>query len=188
MMTVSAKPISAYPWFIRLFFWKQKMTYGKVLEPGLLWGRSPWVFATVAMLYGALNRGGSPLSPALRSLVTVRISQINHCAFCVDINSATLLKRGVSEEKVMALPDWRNSNLYSDEERLALEFAEAVTITEPGVSDDLRARLKARWNDDTIVELTGLIAFQNLSSKFNSALDVPPQGFCMIPINAKPNS
>ncbi len=89
---------------------------------------------------------------------------------------------------MIALPDWRNSNLYSDEERLALEFAEAVTITEPGVSDDLRARLKTRWNDDTIVELTGLIAFQNLSSKFNSALDVPPQGFCMIPNNTKPNS
>ncbi|WP_300304241.1 carboxymuconolactone decarboxylase family protein [Ferrovibrio sp.] len=172
--------MSHYPWFIRLFFRKQKKTYGRVLEPGLLWGRSPWVFATVALLYGALNRAGSPLSPALRSLVTVRVSQINHCAFCVDINSATLLKRGVAEEKVLALPDWRTSDLYSDDERLALDYAEAMTITEPGVSENLRARVKARWDDDTIVELTGLIAFQNLSSKFNAALDVPPQGFCMI--------
>lgn len=180
-MTVSAKPISAYPWFVRLFFWKQKASYGKILEPGLLWGRSPWVFATVAMLYGALNRDGSPLSPVLRSLVTVRVSQINHCAFCVDINSATLLQRGVSDEKILGLPTWRSSTAYSDEERLALEFAEAMTVTQPGVSDDLRMRLKARWDEDTIVELTGLIAFQNLSSKFNSALDVAPQGFCAMP-------
>jgi len=179
-MMVPPKSLAEYPWFIRLFFWKQKRTYGKVLEPGLLWGRSPWVFSTVAMLYGALNRDASPLSPALRSLVTVRVSQINHCAFCVDINSATLLKRGVAEDKVLALSEWRSSGLYSDDERLALDYAEAMTITEPGVSDDLRRRLKARWNDDTIVELTGLIAFQNLSSKFNAALDVPPQGFCMI--------
>lgn len=179
-MMVPAKSLAEYPWFIRLFFWKQKRTYGKVLEPGLLWGRSPWAFATVAMLYGALNRDASPLSPALRSLVTVRVSQINHCAFCVDINSATLLKRGVTEDKVLALPEWRSSGLYSDDERLALDYAEAMTIAEPGVSDDLRRRLKARWDDDTIVELTGLIAFQNLSSKFNAALDVPPQGFCMI--------
>jgi hypothetical protein len=52
-------------------------------------------------------------------------------------------------------------------------------VAYPGVSDDLRRRLKERWNDDSIVELTGLIAFQNLSSKFNAALDVPSQGFCI---------
>jgi alkylhydroperoxidase family enzyme len=49
------------------------------------------------------------------------------------------------------------------------------------VDEDLRARLKQRWDDDTIVELTGLIAFQNLSAKFNAALDVPAQGFCRLP-------
>lgn len=181
MTMIASKPVSEYPWIIRLFFWKQKRTYGKVLEPGLLWARSPWVFATVALLYGALNRSRSPLSPALRSLVTVRVSQINHCAFCVDINSATLIKRGVSMEKVAALSAWQASPLFSDDERLALEFAEAMTDSAIGVDDDLRSRLKSRWNDDTVVELAGLIAFQNLSSKFNSALDVPPQGFCSIP-------
>ncbi|MBI5162931.1 MAG: carboxymuconolactone decarboxylase family protein [Magnetospirillum sp.] len=180
MTAVSPKPISRYPWFIRLFFWKQKKTYGKVLEPGLLWGRSPWVFASVALLYGALNRRSSPIPPALRSLVTVRVSQINHCAFCVDINSATLLKRGVEFEKVDALAEWRASPSFSDDERLALEYAEAITLPEPGVSDDLRRRLKVRWDDDALVELTGVVAFQNLSSKFNAALDVPPQGFCTV--------
>src|SRR5450830_517791 len=81
MSTIAAKPLSQYPWFIRLFFWKQKRTYGRILDPGLLWGRSPWVFAAVALLYGALDRKSSPIAPALRSLVTVRVSQINHCAF-----------------------------------------------------------------------------------------------------------
>lgn len=181
MIAVTPKPLSAYPWWIRLFFWKQERTYGKVLEPGLLWGRTPWVFATVALLYGALNRRSSPLPPALRSLVTVRVSQINHCAFCVDINSATLLKRGVSMEKVDALVSWRESPLFDADERLALEYAEAMTITEPGVDDGLRQRLRLKFNEDTLAELTGLIAFQNLSSKFNAALDVPPQGFCSLP-------
>ena len=184
MTAVTAKPLDRYPWLIRLFFWKQKRTYGKVLEPGLLWGRSPWVFAAVALLYGALNRRSSPLSPALRSLVTVRVSQINHCSFCIDINSATLLKRGVPIDKVEALADWRNSPLFSEEERLALDYAEAMTITGTGtgtgteITTDLRARLHHHWDEDAIVELSGLIAFQNLSSKFNAALDVPAQGFC----------
>jgi AhpD family alkylhydroperoxidase len=178
---IEPRPISSYPWFIRAFFWKQKRTYGKVLEPGLLWGRSPWVFATLALLYGALNRRRSPLDPALRSLVTVRVSQINHCAFCIDINSSTLLKRGVAMEKVEALQDWRSSNLFDEAERSALEYTESMTFPDRAVDDALFARLKSHFDDDALVELTGLIAFQNMSSKFNSALDVPSQGFCQIP-------
>ncbi len=178
MTIVSAKPLGSYPWFIRLFFWNQRRKYGRVLDPGLLWGRSPWVFASLALLYGALDRRKSPLAPALRSLITVRVSQINHCAFCIDINSATLQRRGVSDEKIDELGDWRNSALFSPDERLGLKYAEAMTLNQ--VDDALREQVKARWSEDTIVELTGLIAFQNLSSKFNAALDVPAQGFCRL--------
>ena len=181
MTTVATKPLSEYPWPIRLFFWKQRRTYGRVLDPGLFWGHSPWVFSAVALLYGALDRRSSPIEPTLRSLVTVRVSQINHCAFCVDINSATLAKRGISIDKIAALDAWRDSRMFKPEERLALEYAEAMTVTGQGVDDDLRGRLKLQWDDNAIVELTGVIAFQNLSSKFNAALDVPPQGFCQMP-------
>lgn len=179
MATAAPKPLTGYPWFIRLFFWKQRRTYGQVLQPGLLWGRSPWIFASVALLYGAINRRSSPVTASLRSLITVRVSQINHCAFCVDINSATLAKRGVPAKKVDALPDWRNSPHFDCEEQLALEYAEAMTLNQ--VDDDLREKLKRRWSDDIIIEVTGIIAFQNLSSKFNAALDVPSQGFCRLP-------
>ncbi len=180
-MHVLPKPLNRYPWFIRLFFAKQKHTYGAVLDPGLLWGRSKWVFASVALLYGALNRKGSPLDGALRALVTVRVSQINHCEFCVDINGATLQKRGVSDEKVLALGEWREGDLFTPQERVALEYAEQITYTDGRVGNDLMGELRVHFNDDAIVELTGLIAFQNLSSKFNAALDIPPQGFCQMP-------
>jgi AhpD family alkylhydroperoxidase len=143
------------------------------------------VFASVALLYGAFDRRSSPIAPSLRSLVTVRVSQINHCAFCVDINSATLAKRGAPMGKIDALPGWRDSDLFDEEERFALEYAEAMTLNR--VDDDLRERLKARWSDDALVELTGLIAFQNLSSKFNAALDVPAQGFCRLPQPSSPS-
>ena len=169
-MHIPTKPLREYPWFVLLFFRSQKRRYGKVLEPGMLWARSPWVFATLALLYGALDRKGSPLSPALRSLLTVRVSQINHCAFCVDINSATLLKRGVSEEKVEALYQWQKSTLFEPAERVALEYAEAMTRSEESVNSALMTRLKEHFDDDAVVELTGLIAFQNLSSKFNASI------------------
>lgn len=175
------EPKSRYPWYLRPFFWNQRRKYGAVLVPALLWGRSPKLFVAVAILYGAMDRKSSPLSPALRSLVTVRVSQINWCEFCVDINSATLLRRGVSLAKVEALGNWRESDLFDDKEHVALEYAEAMTRSDLRVDDGLMGRLKRHFDEDAVIELTGLIAFQNMSSKFNSALQVPPQGFCKIP-------
>jgi alkylhydroperoxidase family enzyme len=99
----------------------------------------------------------------------------------VDINSATLARRAGSMAKVEALAEWRTSDLYSAAERAALDYAEAMTITGRGVTDALMTTLREHFSDDAIIELTALIAFQNLSSKFNSALDVPPQGFCRLP-------
>ena len=138
----------------------------------------------MAHLYGAIDRKSSPIPPALRSLVTLRVSQINGCHFCIDLNTATLLRRGVTLDKAEALAAWRSSALFDDLERDALEYAEAVTLPESMVSDALMSRLKARFDDAWIVELTALIAFQNLSSKFNAALGVPPHGFCPLPDTA----
>jgi len=180
-MRVEARPIADCPWYLRPFFWNQRRKYGAVLDAARLWARSPRLFLGVAFLYGMIERRSSPLSPALRALVTVHVSQINWCAFCVDLNSATLLKRGASPEKVAALDNWRDSNLFDEAERVALDYAEAVTRSDRQVDDALIARLRQHFNDDAIIELTGLIAFQNMSSKFNSALDVPPQGFCRLP-------
>jgi len=180
-MRISEKKIHHYPFFIRPFFWKQKSKYGQVLKPGLLWGRSPWLFATVAMLYGALDRRKSPIEPILRSLITVRVSQINWCAFCVDINSNTLLQRANSQDKIDSLNDWKHAECYTEREKIALEYTDAMTYSDQQVSSELMSRLKTVFSEDAIVELTGLIAFQNLSSKFNAALDVPAQGFCKIP-------
>lgn len=184
-MRVSAKPIARYPFYLRPFFWNQRRKYGQVLQAALLWARSPKLFIGVAILYGMIDRRSSPIDPALRSLVTVRVSQINDCLFCVDINSATLMKRGVSVEKVEALHVWRTSLLYDDRERAVLEYTEAMTRSDRRVDDAIVERLRAYFDEDGIVELTGLIGFQNMSSKFNSALAVPSQGFCRLPGSAE---
>jgi AhpD family alkylhydroperoxidase len=169
-----------FPWYVRLFFWNQKRRYGAVLEPARLWGRTPKVFVTLALLYGALDRRSSPLEPALRTLVTVRVSQINWCPFCVDINSATALKRGIGEEKLLLLSSFAESDCYSDREKAALSYTEAVTYTDRQPTDEHFRRLREYFDEEAIIELTALIAFQNLSSKFNAALGVAPQGFCAI--------
>jgi uncharacterized peroxidase-related enzyme len=178
MTTISPKSPETCSWYLRPFLWNQRRKYGAVLDSALLWARAPKVFLGVALLYGMIDRRGSPIDPMLRSLITVRVSQLNGCHFCIDINSATLLKRGVPPEKVDALNRWRASTHFTDRERVCLEYAEAVTLRSDAISEGLMEQLKKYFDDDGIVELTALIAFQNLSSKFNSALGVPPQGFC----------
>ena len=180
-MPIITTPITHhFPWYVRLFFWNQRRKYGAVLEPARLWGRSPKVFAALALLYGALDRRSSPLEAVLRTLITVRVSQINWCPFCVDINSATALKRGISTEKLLALSEYKNSTLFSEKEQAALDYAEAVTYTGQRPTEIHFQNLRKYFDDDAIIELTGLIAFQNLSSKFNAALGVPAQGFCAV--------
>jgi len=187
-MRVTEKPISSYPWYLRPFFWNQKRKYGQILKPALIWARVPRLFAAIAILYGVLDRKSSPIDPVLRSLITVRVSQINECRFCIDINSAMLAKRTGSMNKVEALERWQESELFDNKERGVLEYVEAMTYTDRQVDDDLSQRLHEHFNEDEIVELTGLIAFQNLSSKFNSALDLPAQGFCRLPESADRNN
>ncbi len=79
-------------------------------------------------------------------------------------------------EKILALADYASSPLYDEAERVALEYADAMTVTGREVSDELFARLQNFYDDDALVELTAIIAWENASSKFNRALRVPSQG------------
>lgn len=82
---------------------------------------------------------------------------------------------GVADEKIEAVLDYANSELFSKPERLALEFADAMTITGEDVSEELFAKLSDFYDEDALVELTATIAWENASSKFNRALRIPSQ-------------
>jgi alkylhydroperoxidase family enzyme len=85
------------------------------------------------------------------------------------------------EAKLQAAANWRDSEIFSAEERLALDYAERMTITGQRVDDALFARLKQHYSEKQIVELTAAIALENFRSKFNPALGIKAQGFCLIP-------
>lgn len=86
--------------------------------------------------------------------------------------------RGAHADKLLALAEWREAPCFTERERQALAYAESMTDSRQGVDDGQFARLRRYDDDDGLIELTALIAFQNMSSKFNAALAVPPQGFC----------
>jgi alkylhydroperoxidase family enzyme len=84
-------------------------------------------------------------------------------------------------EKLAEVTAWRDSRLFSEAERLALEYAERITYTDRKVDDALVDDLKKHYSEAQIVELTAAIAMENFRSKFNPALGIEAQGFCMVP-------
>jgi alkylhydroperoxidase family enzyme len=88
---------------------------------------------------------------------------------------------GGGEAKLAELNDWRKSAAFSELERVALEYAERITYTDQKVDERLFARLKQHFSEPQIVELTAAVALENFRSKFNPALGVQAQGFCLLP-------
>ena len=84
-------------------------------------------------------------------------------------------------EKLADVTTWRDSALFSEPEQLALEYAERITYTDRKVDDALVEQLKRHYTEAQIVELTAAIAMENFRSKFNPALGIEAQGFCIVP-------
>ena len=81
-------------------------------------------------------------------------------------------KAGVTDEQILALPEFRSSSLFTEEEKAALEYSEEMSKTPVEVSDELFARVKQHFNDNQIVELTASIAFENYRARFDHALGI----------------
>lgn len=179
MPRIAPKKNCEYPWYVRLLFFFQKKKFGSVSEPMMLWGRTPRVMRNFLSMFRALNRKSSPLDPGLRALISVKVSQINSCPFCIDMLSSMFLKSGGGQEKLNALGDSSLSVLFDKKEKAAIRYAEAVTANK--VDDALFQELKAHFSDDAIIEMTAVIAFQNMSSKFNAALEAASFDYCRLP-------
>jgi alkylhydroperoxidase family enzyme len=105
----------------------------------------------------------------------------------MDIGSAVGREFGVTEEELGDLPAYKTSNLFSPLEKLVIEYAEAMTRTPVAVNDDLFAALKKHLNEAQLVELTGVIAWENFRARFNHAMGIEAQGFsegahCVLPV------
>ena len=178
MSYIGDAKVFRYSWYMRAILFLQRRRYGRELEPVRLWGRLPRAYLGMAAMNGALNRKASPIDPALRSLIQVLISRINSCDFCIDLNSFVSLERGATLEKLQSLPTFEQSPLFSDGEKAALCYATAVTHSGRNVDANIVSNLRRHFDDQGIVELAALIAFQNMSSKFNAALGIEAHGFC----------
>lgn len=176
--------VDRLPWHVRTLVWILGRRGGPS-EAVRQWARAPRALLGFLHLYKALDRTSSPLDPALRALVMARVSQVNRCAFCVDLNAARALERGTTAAQLDALADHASSPLFGPREKAALAFADAVAAPGAAVPPEVRLRVRAFFSEDAIVELTALVALQDLSSRFNAALDVPAEGYCQAASGAR---
>jgi len=104
----------------------------------------------------------SAIDAKLRALVELRVSQINGCAFCVDKHSQEARAAGEAQQRLDCLPVWRETPLYTERERAALGWAEAVTLVQQThVPDDVYQQATAQFSEKDLVDLTFIVAVMN---------------------------
>ena len=126
-------------------------------------------------VYGYLMQ--SSLSPVLVDLVYLRISQINNCAYCLDMHTRDLLKKGQKIEKLALVQAWaEGGNLFDERERAALAWAETVTrVAETGVPDDAYRAARAVFEERELVDLTIAIGLMNAYNRMAISFRNTPQ-------------
>ncbi|WP_328299117.1 carboxymuconolactone decarboxylase family protein [Streptomyces sp. NBC_00435] len=164
--------------------WYSHRTYGKVLEPGLAYGHNARVLFTYVRLEQRVAKW-SALDAGLKQLAVMAAAARINCSWCMDFGYWEGQEKGLDAEKAGKVPVWRDTpEAFTELELLVMEYAEAMTETAPTVTDELAAGLIARLGEAGFVELTAMVALENLRSRVNSAFGLTSQGFkesCEVP-------
>lgn len=158
------------------FAWTRR-TYGRSMEPAEILAHSRPLLFGVSAVGLALDRFSKHAPASLKHLAMLRSAQLVGCEWCLDFGSWLAQQDGLDQDQLRELSYWRDSARFDDTERLVLEYAEAMTRTPVEVPDELFERLRARFDERQIVELTMAIALENMYSRSNWALGIEGQGF-----------
>jgi len=148
---------------------------GSGLEPMEIWAHQPKMMFGMGKFNQAVRKGKS-VDERVKNLVELKGAQMIGCEFCVDLGSQICRNSGFSDEELLALPRYRQSDLFTEREKLALDYAVAVMRTPVEVTDELFARIREHFNDEQIVEITALLTVVNID-RFNAAFGIGSAGF-----------
>jgi AhpD family alkylhydroperoxidase len=154
-----------------------RRAYGRSMEPAEILAHSRPLLFGVSAVGLALDRFANSLPASLKHLAMLRSAQLVGCEWCLDFGSYLAQQDGLDQDQLRELSHWRDSARFDDGERLVLEYAEAMSRIPVEVSDELFERLRARFDERQIVELTMAIALENMYSRSNWALGIEGQGF-----------
>jgi len=120
----------------------------------------------------------SGLEHSLLELVKIRASQINGCAYCIDIHTKDARALGETEQRIYALSAWQETPFFSDRERAALEYAEDVTrVGESRVSDEVWARVRQQFSEEELISLTFALVAINGWNRLAVSFRIPPGSY-----------
>jgi alkylhydroperoxidase family enzyme len=170
-----ARPRGPAP-LLRVLYPLSRRKAGRDVDPIGVYGHLPGLLLGYGAFEQATARQGR-VPERLKALAELKAAAVVNCEFCCDIASALAQQSGVSEAQVLALPHYRDSDEFGELERLVLDYAVAMTRTPARVGDDLFASLREHFDERQLVELTNVIALENMRARFNSAFDMTPAGF-----------
>ncbi len=174
-------------WFMRRGMKKltgREPTYGTGIEPVEIWAHRPKMMSGMGKFQQAVRKGHA-VEERLKNLVELKGAQMIGCEFCVDLGSQICRKSGLTDQELLALPRYQQSELFTERERLALDYTAGVMRTPVDVTDELFSRMKDHFSDEQLVEITALLTVVNLD-RFNAAFGVGSAGFsegmvCVLP-------
>jgi 4-carboxymuconolactone decarboxylase len=158
----------------------------RMLEPLQMVAHSPALLNAYAKLEQATAKLRQ-VDKRLSDLAELKAATMTSCEYCIDLGSQVARHRsGLTDEQLLALPRYRDSQLFTELEKLVLDYAVGMSRTPVDVPDELFARLREQFGDAQLVELTYHIALENLRGRFNLALGIGPAGFsdgmvCAVP-------
>jgi AhpD family alkylhydroperoxidase len=161
---------------MKLTYWQTRRQFGRMMDPVSVYAHAPSLLLGYGMFEQATLKQHR-VEERLKVLAELKAGALVNCEFCVDIGSSLGRKAGITEEELLALPHYRDSDLFSELEKLVIDYAAAISHTPTTVSDELFAALREHLDERQLVELTNVIALENMRARFNSAFDMTPAGF-----------
>jgi AhpD family alkylhydroperoxidase len=169
-------PVTEPGLLTRIAYRTARRRFGKVPEPLTVWAHHRGVMLGVAGFEESVKRWKS-LDPICKSLAVLRSAQVIGCPWCIDFGSFLSPKSGVTQQQLRDLHRWRDSDAFTAEQRLCLEYAEAASRTPLEVTDELVEQLRDALGDAAVVELAMMVAVENQRSRFNGGVGLVSQGF-----------
>jgi len=148
---------------------------GSGIEPIEVWAHQPKMMMGMGKFNQAVRKGKS-VDERVKNLVELKGAQMIGCEYCVDLGSQICRHSGFSDDELLALSRYRHSDLFSEREKLALDYTVAVMRTPVEVTDELFAQMKEHFSDEQVVEITALLTLVNLD-RFNAAFGIGSAGF-----------
>lgn len=164
-------------WLIRTMYRYAKRRFGEVPEPFAVGARHPRLLLANAVHEALLGSGSRALPVNVRELAVLWTARTVGCSWCVDFGSMLQRLDGLDVQRLAQIADYATSPRYTDDERAAIGYADAMTTDPHSVTDDQVADLRRRFGDAGVLELTYQIGVENMRARMNCALGITEQGF-----------